>query len=655
MVVMSRLVDQLGRVLGSRYRLVAPIGTGSSAQVFLADDVTLRRRVAVKVLHPALADDEAFLRRFRAEARAAAALSHPNLMAVYDWGEDDGPYLVMEYLGGGSLRAVLDRGRTLTTSQALVVGLDAARALDVAHRRGFAHRDIKPANLLFGEDERLRIADFGLARALSEAAWTEPGDGLVGTARYAAPEQGTRARIDGKADVYALALVLIEAVTGEVPLTAESGIATLALRADLRVPVPSELGPLAPALERAGHPDPAERPDAAELGRALLGAARALERPAPLPLVGAIDLDLADDGEAPDPTLLPPPARAVVEERRPSLFDDLADADPPPRRQRRGATSARAARRRKAERSTKRRWPKVVLAIVLLAALIGGAVVGYLQLQVPTAEVPSVDARPEAEALAALATAQVEAEEALDWEVQVERQFNDGVVAGVVISQDPAPGTSLADNGRVTIVVSDGPPPRDLPALALLDQGQAGAALTEADLVLGTVTGVFDEDVPTDQVITWSAGGAERPPEVPKGTAVDLVLSNGPAPRSVPDVGGQSEGQARAAIEAQRLRVEVVKDHHDDVDAGDVIGTSPASGSSIARDELVTVVVSLGPDLVTVPDVAGLSLSEAAAALRDADLVPDQVVGPAEGAPFRTDVPAGERIRRGTSVDIFLE
>ncbi|MCU1375002.1 MAG: hypothetical protein JWO68_2288, partial [Actinomycetia bacterium] len=279
--------DQLGRVLGGRYRLVAPIGTGASAQVFLADDTTLRRKVAVKVLHPALATDEAFLRRFRAEARAAAALSHPNLMAVYDWAEDDGPYLVLEYLGGGSLRALLDRGGRLSPAQALVVGLEAARALDVAHRRGFVHRDIKPANLLFGDDGRLRIADFGLARALSEAGWTEPGDGLVGTARYAAPEQARGGRIDGKADVYALALVLVEAVTGTVPLVRDGALETMMARLDTSVDVPAELDALQPILERAGRADPAERPDAAELGRALLAAAREMERPAPLPLPGA--------------------------------------------------------------------------------------------------------------------------------------------------------------------------------------------------------------------------------------------------------------------------------------------------------------------------------------------------------------------------------
>ncbi|MBN2624260.1 MAG: serine/threonine protein kinase, partial [Acidimicrobiales bacterium] len=143
-MAMSRMTEQIGRVLGGRYRLISPLGSGASAQVYLADDVRLRRRVAVKVLHPALADDDSFLRRFRAEAQAAASLSHPHLLAVYDWsGEGDSPFLVTEYLSGGSLRSLLDAGHSLTPSQALVVGLEAARALDHAHRQGFVHRDIK--------------------------------------------------------------------------------------------------------------------------------------------------------------------------------------------------------------------------------------------------------------------------------------------------------------------------------------------------------------------------------------------------------------------------------------------------------------------------------------------------------------------------------
>src|SRR3954469_8367027 len=290
------MTDQIGRVLSGRYRLIAPIGSGASALVYLADDTRLRRRVAVKLLHQALADDEAFLRRFRSEAQSAAALNHPNILAVYDWGDDERePYLVTEYLGGGSLRAMLDAGSRLSQSQALMIGLEAARALEFAHTRGFIHRDIKPANLLFGEDSRLRIADFGLARAIAEAAWTEPAGVVLGTARYASPEQAKGQSVDGKTDVYSLALALVEAVTGHVPFAADTTVATLMNRLDKLMPVSAELGPLASVLERSGRPWPEERFDAAELGRALILAAERLPRPAPLPLVRTTAAGPADE------------------------------------------------------------------------------------------------------------------------------------------------------------------------------------------------------------------------------------------------------------------------------------------------------------------------------------------------------------------------
>ena len=224
-VTTPRLADRVGRVLGGRFRLVSPIGSGASAHVFLAHDVVLGRPVAVKVLHPALAGDLPFLRRFRAEAQAAATLNHPHITQIFDWGEDDdGPYLVLEYLGGGSLRDLLDAGHRLSPAQAAAVGAQAAEALDYAHRRGLVHRDVKPANFLFEEEGRLRIADFGLARALSEAAWTEPIGAMLGTARYASPEQVEGRRVDGRADVYSLSLVLIEVVTGQVPFAADTKI-----------------------------------------------------------------------------------------------------------------------------------------------------------------------------------------------------------------------------------------------------------------------------------------------------------------------------------------------------------------------------------------------------------------------------------------------
>ena len=185
-------------------------------------------RVAVKLLHPALAGDATFLRKFQAKARLAASLNHRNVLHVYDWGDEDGvPYLVLEYLGGGSLRSLLDTGRLLSPQQAASIGAEAAHGLAYAHRRGLVHRDIKPANLLFDDDGRLLVTDFGLARALAEAAITEPLGAVMGTARYASPEQVEGRPVDDRTDVYSLALTLYESVTGRVPFVGDTTVATL--------------------------------------------------------------------------------------------------------------------------------------------------------------------------------------------------------------------------------------------------------------------------------------------------------------------------------------------------------------------------------------------------------------------------------------------
>ncbi|HKN92074.1 MAG TPA: serine/threonine-protein kinase, partial [Acidimicrobiia bacterium] len=289
----SGVADLAGRVLAGRYRLVAPIGTGASGRVYAAWDVKLQRKVAVKVLHAALADDAGFLRRFGAEAQLAASLHHPNVVAVYDWGEDETPFMVLELLEGGSLRSLLDRGDRLSPAQAAAVGRQVAAGLDYAHARGLVHRDVKPANLLFDEHGTARVADFGLARALAEASWTEPAGAVLGTARYAAPEQ-VRGLVDARSDVYSLALVLVEAVTGAVPFAADTSLATLLARVERHLEAPPELGALSPVLERAGRADPAGRfADARSFAAALSGAAASLPPPDPiaLPGPGAVDFD----------------------------------------------------------------------------------------------------------------------------------------------------------------------------------------------------------------------------------------------------------------------------------------------------------------------------------------------------------------------------
>src|SRR4029077_9037450 len=247
----SAVSDLAGRVLAGRYLLHGAVGTGASGRVYVAEDTRLRRRVAVKVLHAALAEDAAFLRRFRAEAQLAASLHPPHIVTVYDWGEDDVPFMVLELLEGGSLRSMLDQGETLTVAQTARVGRDVASALEYAHARGILHRDIKPANLLFDEHGIVRVADFGLARALAEASWTEPSGAVFGTARYASPEQALGVQLDARSDLYSLALVIVESVTGRAPFSADTTIGMLTAGTQRSLTAPEEVGPLAPIVERA--------------------------------------------------------------------------------------------------------------------------------------------------------------------------------------------------------------------------------------------------------------------------------------------------------------------------------------------------------------------------------------------------------------------
>ena len=270
----------LGRVLHGRYRLEAGIGSGASADVYRALDLELDRRVAVKLVHPGLASDERFLRHFQGEARAVAALNHPYIVQIHDWGRDEGqPFLVLEYLSGGSLRDLLASGTRLSPADVTSIGAHTARALEFAHSKGIVHRDIKPANLLFDEAGDVHITDFGLARAMADATWTEHVGMVFGTARYASPEQASGENIGTKSDVYSLAIVCYEALVGEAPFVADTPLAMLMARTRQTLPAAPQLGPLSDALRSATAIDPNDRIDAGELARELEDVALALPVP----------------------------------------------------------------------------------------------------------------------------------------------------------------------------------------------------------------------------------------------------------------------------------------------------------------------------------------------------------------------------------------
>jgi serine/threonine-protein kinase len=614
------MTDQIGRVLSGRYRLIAPVGSGASALVYLADDTRLRRRVAVKLLHQALAEDEAFLRRFRAEAQAAAALNHQHVLAVYDWGDDEQePYLITEYLGGGSLRAMLDAGHRLTPSQALMVGLEAARGLEYAHTRGFVHRDIKPANLLFGEEGRLRIGDFGLARALAEAAWTEPAGAMLGTARYACPEVARGDPADGKGDVYSLALVLVEAVTGRVPFAADTTIATLMARVDTPMEVPAELGALRRVLARAGRPDPSERPDAGEFVLGLLAASEDLDRPEPLPLAGATtganDVTIVDH----DPTQLPPTRGA-----EPAFVSELP---PPP-------VIATPRRRR--------RWPIVLAAVAAVLVLTAGAALAWNTVLVPSHKLPQLVGLTEQQANDAV--------QAKHWKLRKVDGRKDGAKKGEVIAQDPAQGKSLQEKKAVTITVSLGNTLVSVPTdLAGKTVDEATAALQQAGLAVGNSVKQHHETLPAGTVISMEPA---TPPQLPKGDPVNLIVSDGPAPRTVPSLPPNATfDQAVAAIKAVQLNPARKDDVSDTVPAGQVIGTDPPAGTAVARDSTVTIIVSKG--LPEIPNVAGQSVQDAAAQLQAAGFSVSGVDGNPGRTVVGTNPPAGTKARKGTGVTII--
>ncbi|HXY92608.1 MAG TPA: PASTA domain-containing protein [Acidimicrobiia bacterium] len=621
-MAISGVADLTGRVLAGRYRLLTPIGAGASGRVYVADDVRLRRRVAVKVLHAALAEDAGFLRRFRAEAQVAASLHHPNVMAVYDWGDDDVPFMVLELLRGGSLRGLLDTGAHLSPSQAAHVGTQVAAALEYAHVRGLVHRDIKPANLLFDEHGILRVADFGLARALAEASWTEPAGSVVGTARYAAPEQATGAPLDGRADLYALAVVLVESVTGTVPAMAETPIGTLAARAHTPLLAPAELGRLGPVVERAGRPDPNDRyPDAATMGAALSDALRAMPRPQPLPLAG-----LGGDGGVVDPTLI-----GAVTATPTLLFDQ--DAPDPVDEQ---VPEPQPARRERAPGSH-RLVPYVVLAVVLGALAVVG--VALATTTSGSAVVPSVVGVGKDDATSRLS--------AQGFSITiVERNADDP--AGLVIAQQPAAGSFARDGGTIRLVVSRGPPPVQIPDVRSLAPDDAQAQLERAGFVVQRQT-PNDETVPYGDVIGTDPAIGQN---VPRDSAVTLLVSNGPAPRTVPDVSGMSYDQAAQTLQAKGFSVTRTDDYSDTVPAGQATGTNPPGGSLVARGSSVQVVVSKGPQLVTVPDLTGSTLEAAQQQLVGLGLTVD-TVGYLPGRKVLGSTPAaGTQVKKGTQVTL---
>jgi serine/threonine-protein kinase len=643
-----------------------------------AIDEQLQRPVAVRVLSTDWAVTPMAEQRFRAEAQVASSLIHPNINAVYDWGVGDfdgatRPYLVLEYLSGGSLRDILDRGRLLSPSQALVVGLDACRGLDYIHRRGIIHRDLRPATLVFGDDHHVRLVDLGISRLRAEQTWADLSAAGIDAARYASPEQSQGASpIDGTlgspSDVYSLCLVLIEAVTGQIPFASDSTVATLNARIDKLMPVSADFGPLASILERAGRPLAADRFTAAEFGRALMQAAERLPRPALIPTAGsslfadttgglqrpiepAPLVDRARLGGEPfslEPAVVVPPARPLPPP--PSAGNVFAAAELPAHSTV-GLAELPVYDQGSENEHAGRSW--LLASLIVVLALVAGGLVAYRMIATKEYVVPD---------LAGIEKGVAENQIADNgWVVVVQSERNDDQPLGNVISSDPPAGAKLKAGKTFVLVVSDGPTLPKLVDVTGMTVEAATSKLTGIKLAAPQATDAFSEDIPTGTIMSWSVPAQPSlvaGMEVVQGTVVAVVVSKGPAPRAVPNLVGMDEAAATAALAAVQLTIVRSGDiFSNDIPVGQVAQQSILPATLIDRGAAVTVAISKGPDVVPMPNLSGLNFAAVQAALTAAGLQVGTVTGNTAGFLYGINVAgapvtAGQQLLRGTAIDL---
>ncbi|MGW3587626.1 Stk1 family PASTA domain-containing Ser/Thr kinase [Streptomyces fungicidicus] len=600
----TTLQDPLvGQVLDGRYRVEARIAVGGMATVYRAVDTRLDRVLALKVMHPSLAADRSFVERFIREAKSVARLAHPNVVQVFDQGtEGTYVYLAMEYIAGCTLRDVLRERGALQPRAALDILEPVLAALGAAHRAGFVHRDMKPENVLIGDDGRVKVADFGLVRAVDTV--TNTTGTVLGTVSYLAPEQIENGIADPRVDVYACGILLYEMLTGEKPHDGDSPAIVLYKHLHEDVPAPSAAVPgmayeLDELVASATARNPAIRPqDAVALlaqvrsGRARLTAEQ-LDAVPPQALTS--EHDNAEDRTSVIPRALTVPRPLPVNEEgegagSPQHTSRLQSPPPLPPRRRTGL----------------RRGPMAVVVAVLLALGVGTGV-WYINSGQFT-KVPPLLAKTEKEARDRLATAGLDVGE-------VTEAFSDTVERGTVISTDPKAGARIRSHDPVALTLSKGPETVRLPDLDGYPLDRARDVLKDEGLEPGMVTREFSDGVPRGSVISTKPGKGTK---VRAGSAVALTVSKG-SPVDVPDVTGEDLEDARADLEEAGLKVKIAPERvNSEHDAGQVARQNPGEGRQVAEGDTVTLTLSKGPEMVEVPDVVGDSVDDARSRLEGA-------------------------------------
>ncbi len=624
----------IGMLLDDRYRIQRRLARGGMATVYLAHDERLERPVALKIMHPHLAESADFVARFRREARSAARIIHPGVVSIFDQGVIHGQgFLVMEFIDGSNLRTLLNREGALSIQQTLQILHDVLDALRAAHRVGVIHRDIKPENVLIPTDPPARVTDFGLARAASEVSMSTTGS-MLGTIAYIAPEIAVAGPIDERTDLYSVGIMAYEMLTGSIPWEGKSALQIAQHHVSDSVPLPSQTLPWIPReidnlIATLSARDPLERP--ADATEALDHLSR---------VQAALPADLAQRRAE-----VAPKAPAPLTDESPAATVSLPHALP--------ATSQTVVRTHGPEshaptRTTKRRRIGRILSVFFLLALIGtgggwwwwseygpGSYITMPQTYMRAASAVTSD-------LAALGLSAI-----------LEEDFSDIVPQGQVISSDPEGGQPVHKDAEVRLIVSKGVDMRTVPDLVGVSKQEAAAALQAAGLALGDVDEDFSEEVPEGMVISQKV---EKNSSIPHDTQVGIVVSKGRKPLSVPQLEGLSADDAKAALDALGLSAHPSEEFSDSVPAGTVISQSTPEGTTLFKGDEVAYVVSKGPQTVQVPSVQGKPEKEAIAILQAAGLEVrvERVLGGIFGTARSTDPAAGNVVKVGSSITLYV-
>ena len=635
--------DLVGELLDGRYRVIERLADGGMATVYLAVDTRLDREVALKVMRAHLAQDATFRSRFHREARSAARLSHPGVVAVFDQGEDDGlMFLAMEYVPGQTLREVIDTEGALTPRAAIDIMVPVLDALAAAHRAGIIHRDIKPENVILREDGAVKVADFGLARAVTSQTVTSSSGLLLGTVAYLSPEQVERGIADARSDVYAAGLVFFEMLTGSKAFDGDTAINVAYQHVHAGAPRLRSRAPDAPEIldevvAAATSLDPDGRPaDAAAFAAMVRTARRELtpeeldDRPtdvataaATLTRTTALPMDRHRTDAAPVPA--PVPARGA-----PSLRDQVRGAPP--------ATPGMPARASAPRPHRRAVWPWIL--VVVSAAIASATAWFFIAGPGAPTVVPAVVGKPVVAAESTLRAQHLDPTR--------QNEFSETVAKGLVIATDPKANAEVRRGTTVTLLVSQGPERYVVPTLTGVSLDEAKGQLTDVNLVVGKVTETFSEETDKGQVM---ATDPKAGTQLKKGTPVALTVSKGREPITVENFTGKPLAAAKAALGKAGLVVEESgpQENNDTIPAGSIIRQDPAGGTLFKGDK-VSVVVSKGPVKVAVPGgLVGKQASEVEGILKAAGFTVKIVEGGIPGINFGTvgRVTPGE----GTMVD----